>query len=821
MFPELAEPVGGFDPLAAQNEGNSRAGAALLNLTADSTVNLPGNLLGFGAKVAGQVGRNIDPSIDPAAWRQKVTNATTFPRSQTGDTALGEALAPVGEAWQRNVSPTLEKHPLLGAAAETAGTALEGVGWFLGGRGALNAASEMRTAGRAAELTHKPYTRAPVADVAKRYTVLPEDAQHSAGMVATGEITGSTRAKLGPNVSNSEVPIGNVRIATQRATQDLPGQLLDANGRVDAGLLRGALDAETIPYQQVAQLPPPQTNTLAARVRTAWQERGGSLKGDVVAESRLMPLMDELGAPLPTDELLRRWREVNGYASDLRKASGEGSAAAQIKGADLRSISDAILDEIDSRAADFGAPGLVESLRGARVNMARLHALSDATDSVGWVDPTKLVAMAERHEPLTGGLAEVAADAAAAPRSLSPMKGAINAQDNQLDRFGREPHSWMRNVVGHLGGNILARRGITQLNEELRAGSGLLQQPRAPVVAPPLYPANAGPTQPPSPGMFFADVIPGPSTPRMPDAGRPDPSGPAFNQLLADQMSGGLTLEGQMPPAPNTGAPFARPLDTVDFGRDPTPGAPGVRQVPPPAEPVATVDRMSYEGQPGPFADALNPDLIPWEPPGAVPPLQGPRSSFADQLGPVQPRLDEALGTPPGMPNNPRGVSGPRSAQLSDPQLPEGLSLIDGSAPPQSFFGPGDEFPGPAAPEPPAPQGISDLIGDRLYRGVPEGADPMAPNERGFTTWSNERPVAERYGSTVGEMQFDPSTNVHLGTLEDARMLLGLPNTATAQDIAEAAMRRFGGSNKTASYDLRPELDGTPREYIRFPDPPQ
>lgn len=140
MFPELAQPTARLDPLAAQNQGNADAGAALINLGADSTVNLPGQFLGFGAKVLGQLGRNVDPSIDPSAWRQAVTQRTTIPTTQRGQEVMAEAVAPAAAAWERNIAPTLERYPALGAAAETAGTALEGAGWALGIRGATRAA---------------------------------------------------------------------------------------------------------------------------------------------------------------------------------------------------------------------------------------------------------------------------------------------------------------------------------------------------------------------------------------------------------------------------------------------------------------------------------------------------------------------------------------------------------------------------------------------------------------------------------------------------------------------------------------------------------
>lgn len=140
MFPELAPPTSRLDPLEAQNQGTADAGAALINFGADSTVNLPGQFLGFGAKVAGQVGRNIDPSIDPSAWRQAVAQRTTIPTTQRGQEVMSEAVDPAAAAWERNVSPLLTRYPALGAAAETAGTALEGVGWAMGIRGASRAA---------------------------------------------------------------------------------------------------------------------------------------------------------------------------------------------------------------------------------------------------------------------------------------------------------------------------------------------------------------------------------------------------------------------------------------------------------------------------------------------------------------------------------------------------------------------------------------------------------------------------------------------------------------------------------------------------------
>jgi hypothetical protein len=152
----------------------------------------------------------------------------------------------------------------------------------------------------------------------------------------------------------------------------------------------------------------------------------------------------------------------------------------------------------------------------------------------------------------------------------------------------------------------------------------------------------------------------------------------------------------------------------------------------------------------------------------------------------------------PGMQVPPRGIN---EAQLGG-RSPRDFPLLPDDTPPPTgpLFGPDDEVPGPMAPA--------------LFRGVPEGADPMAPNQQGFTTWSNQRPVAERYGSNVGEMPFKEAEFPNRGTLEELRAAVGAGPEATAQDIVAALLAREP-ELRGCSYDLRPELEGTPREFIR------
>jgi hypothetical protein len=672
------------DDAMARWQGEVAARTGVLDMATNALVNTPTDMVNAGANfLASAVGRTgkilgIDNSIEENA---RTHGFPRIPLLTNEGQQLGQKIGEAMPDWVRNMDPLVgDSAALLGGAAgaRTSGLLPKGP--------VLNEFS-----GNVARLRGKsPYQNAPAADVAQRYTVVPDDVRHSAGMGPQEGVRGSTRSSLGPQVAESEIPVANIRTATQRATQDLPGQLLDPNGRVDAGRLANAIEAEAVPYQQIAQLPPPAANTLAERIRTAWQERGGSLKGDAVAESRLLPLMDAQAPALPTDELLRRWREINSYASDLRKASGEGSPAAQIKSGDLRSIADAVLDEIEHRASVFANPQLVEQLKTARVNIARLHALDDSLDSVGWVDPAKLVSMAERHVPLSGGLAEVAADAAAAPRSLRAMGPSINAADSQLDRFGREPHSWVRNVVGRMGGNLLARRGIDSLNQELRAGSGLLRAaPEKPAV-PPLYGPNEGPQAPPPPMRLLP---------------APEPPGP---------MQGG----GPGGPAP------ALPGVYEDLGYTPDVRAAGA------AHPGAAVERAALTDSTVPTQPRTRQQLLGENPASAT---DAEISTLIGELDGVSPRnppyLADALADfemgnmEAPMPDRPRGVTGPLSGSLRGKKPPEGFRVASGPMDqpqvseaarriaemrqPKPRFGPDDEFPDAAAPVEPQGPGPS------------------------------------------------------------------------------------------------------------------
>lgn len=832
-----------------------------------------GLLTEIGARARRFLGDPTNP--DPKAQREQVTNALTYKPTMPGAAEqVGKFMAPVSKllgpiadaagAEKRRFegTPVLQD---LWAAPFVAGEALLYTGGAPGAEARAGArlakdtrvaADKIRAAGSVA-----PQARAAGFDVTPS-TVAGTRSVEPSGYRAAME--GPTRAP--------EASLRNAQQANRRLGDELNVQP-SADGRLEPQAFDEARRPAFGVYEEAKAVPGGPSPEYSDAVAQAIQ--GIDIPTEAAPE--VARLMQRYGAVGDSAQLVEDLKNLRRTAAKRR----EGDTANQVVNEALSDVGMAIADELENelgrRAAAAGDAGFQQRLQQARVHLAQLYEAERATVG-GYVDAGQLSARQQKTGKLTGELGLLANMGENMPDVFQHPLDAAQA----VSRGQRTPEAWgtrslLFRMGEKLGGGMLSRRAMRDFNNDIPFGPNALDPFRINPVRDRGYPSpmgpNAGPVMPPQPEPPFTPWA-------GPLALAPDMPEGAFSNVLEPRQ--GRQLAENLP--------------------------------------------FSLEGQPagaGPL-EAFGGDMLPWEAPGEVPPLQGPRMSFADQLGPVQPRLDEALGTPPAMPNRPRGVTGPRSAQLSEPTPADGFSmLLDDTPPPQGpNFGPADEFPGPAptggasgqivgeqtlfdmqmlrdvgldprmalkdpagaaetvaellrgpveispfnsppmlealakmrlrqgpadefpgpapapAPVGPAPQGppgstgvampsfmreapaeaqnISDLIGGRLYRGVPEGADPMAPNERGFTTWSNERPVAERYGSNIGEMQFDPATNIHLGSLEDARMMLQLPASATAQDIAEAAMKRFGGGNKTASYDLPPEMSGVPREYIRF-----
>lgn len=676
----------------------------------------------FSAEPFSEEGRNISGAVSRGAgaviapWLNaggEALDATGIPHAREGVAAFLNTAADIA-----NVLPVAWGVGILGREA-------------LAANRSLGAADKIREAGS-------------VAPVAK-----------AAGFEVTPSTVAATRstkpkgyaAAVEGRARNPEASLRNAQQLNRRLGDELNIKV-DADGRLEPGAFEEARLPAFGVYDEAKRIPGGPSPEYSDAVRKVIES------SDVPTEAapEVARLLQKYGEVGDSSRLVEDLKNLRRTAAKRR----EGDSANQVANEALADVQMGIADELENelgrRAAAAGDAGFQERLQQARQHLAQIYETERATTG-GYVDAAKLAARQEKTGKLTGNLQLGAHMGENLPDVFQHPQSAVPGS------IGRTPEAWgaksfLFRTGERLGGGLLSRRAMRKYNEAIPVGPNALDEFGISPVRDWGYPSpmgpNAGPQpgpQAPSapPGLFADDIPPRGGAGGMPSAGRPESGPMPFNQLLADQMAGDLTLEGQLPSAPAARAPQGRPLDTVDFARGEPPAAPGS------------------------FLDALTQDQLRLAPDAPMPfQLQGAPDPFAK------------LGIP--------------TAQLS---------LAD------EFLGPGSGV---------TQQTMTDLIGDRLYRGVPEGMDPNAVNDRGFTTWSNQRDVAQQYGPVIGESQFDPGANVHLGTLEDARQLLGLPPQATAQDIAEAAMRRFAGSNRTASYDLPPELSGTPREFIRFGD---
>lgn len=958
--------------------GQADAGVAALDLVGNTVVNAPADILNSAANLAatavGRTGNLIGlPNNIEADARDPSRGFARVPLLTEQGRGAAEAVGNVMPDWLRNLDPAYMD--LLNVAGAKGGVEA------LRPSPRLIKPENIRNAGAVA----------PIAKAAG-FDVTPSTVAATRSVQPSG-----TASFLEAHPRNAEASLRNAQTYNRRLGDELNIRV-DADGRLEPGAFDEARQPAFSVYEEAKTFAGGPSQDYANAVAAA------IAKADVPTEgaAELARLSEKYANVGDTAQLVEDLKNLRRTAGKRR----QGDAANQVANealADVQTdIANALEDELGRRAAAAGDAGFQQRLRDARVHLAQLHEAERATHG-GYVDLEALAARQAKTGNMTGNLKLGAMLGENMPEAFQHPQRAAPAAQGRLPEAASQGGLIFR-TMERLGGGKLSRGAMRRFNEKIPFGPNALDEFGINPVRDRGYPSpmgpNAGPPAPPAPPPNYGprplELAPEPNRDFSSQLGagvvpweRPTPVGEALPVLDASQRQNlsGLTLTDMRTGAQEPSRSFASMLD------EPLPlegGAPAGRGV-----------QGDFSSQLGPVRDPL---LVP-EPPGMpdrprgvsgpesaqlggrkAPPglsleepdfsaMLAPRATMTDaellaelslpegdfasmsrELGPSPGTLEVPPGA--GMPDRPRGLSGPRSAQLSDPRLPEGLQLIDDTPPPQPFFGPGDEFPGgaapaaPVAPQGPAPAGagganfsdtlglqnaafdvppdatsaqirqmlepvnaeldrlraeravmrergagngdpalvangqeskplrdqffklmkamndaemrelaakgpprsfdmlatdlvngvregltgqrppqnLSDLVGDlsmleggappeMMYRGVPEGADPFAPNERNFTTWSNTREGeygASRYGSNIAEEPFDPSANVHLGSLEDARRVLGLPPEATAQDIAEAAMRRYRDANRTASYDLPAGLEGTPREYIRF-----
>lgn len=554
---------------------------------------------------------------DPKAQREAVTEALTYqPRTPGAAQGVAEGMKPINDL----ISPIAEAMgaekrrfegtPILQdlyAAPYVAGEALM-YGFAPGAK--LRAGAKTATAAnKSADAIRAAGSVAPVAKAAGFKTtpsaVAGSRSVQPKGMAAHLEgMTGASKASL------ENAPQYNKLFANEK------GVKVDADGRIEPAAYDEARTPAFKVYEEGKNLPGGQNSQYTNSVKNALSQ------------------MDiPTGAQPEVDRLLMKYATVGDSAQlvedlkNLRRNASkrkEGDTASQVESEAIADFQMAIADQLENelarRAATTGDEGFLGRLQSARKDLAQLYEAERATNG-GYIDVTKLAERQKKHGRLTGTLQLGAEMGENMPSVFQSPQDAARA----VAMGGRPPEAssgraFVNRMIERLGGNALSNRSMRKFNEQIPVGPYALDRFGI------------------SPVSERGSSLMGPNSGPKPQVG---------------------------PPKPGPSSPYHPPLSLAP---DAPPGFyNGNPKVADPRSRLAEAVALRVEGDTGAMApiDSFNQDVIPWEPPGKVPPLRGPTMSMQDQIGPVNPLLAEALaGGDAGIPVPPRGIN---EAQLSSP----------------------------------------------------------------------------------------------------------------------------------------------------------
>ncbi len=108
----------------------------------------------------------------------------------------------------------------------------------------------------------------------------------------------------------------------------------------------------------------------------------------------------------------------------------------------------------------------------------------------------------------------------------------------------------------------------------------------------------------------------------------------------------------------------------------------------------------------------------------------------------------------------------------------------------------------------------------KYYRGVPKGADPKKPNNKGLTWITPSKELAADYGDEVHQVDFVPRKNkiADIGEINKVGTVLDIvdvakPKTAKQKKLYDAAVYHFGGG--TSKMDLPKFLHKVGSEKVK------
>ncbi len=506
-------------------------------------------------------------------------------------------------------------------------------------------------------------------------------------------------------------------------------------------------------YREVKKVPAAPLSEQALRaIRDAGSSASARPPPAGIARERANLLA---AGPLSGEQLLKTISELRAEATANLSPTAPG-AKLKPNRVRLGKAQQQMADALDKQLEQIAGPDLGARYKGAREGFAKINTVRRSLDG-NHVDPQKLGRETRRNKGVEGATKAVGETARHYPDA---MRSKVPAETEA--GTGR---TVARAVLGASSGGLSEVASLLTRKLGNKAPKAQLgrEGPLKDLYRQPKDPGPSGPPKPNADQALSAQIATGAPASFMDEVlAQPEPA-------VAPRVEGAA----QLPPEFDINAPRPSFAETIDaqLGGAPAPTTGTFADIL--AELEATRPPQTIQGQLGPVAPRLEEGLPP------------PTGSVIDEvLGGEYPAPDfDTAALPP-----PVGAArAPLPAAVTNPNAPPSAIQPDGMLPQTR----------------------------KLYRGVPEGQDPLAFNDFDTRFLTNDEAVASQYGKATPH-DVDLTGWHEAGGLDELRTLAGVPPDADVPTIMRGLITNT--RLKGVSYPLPPGImdDVPPVEWAQF-----
>lgn len=377
---------------------------------------IAGGIAGLGTMAGNAMGMT---NANPADMVNKVQNAMTYqPRTEGGQNALsvlsmpGQAIAGAANYAGQHVSDATGS-PALGAGVNTA---IQGIPLIAGAKSYSSSVAK-GVADRSAILSdtlakNKTIDATIAASAQNGYKFTPAVVPDSSfGMRTLQGIAGKAKTEQAATLENSGV--------TNSLAHDYVG--LKTNEAFNPNMIQGLHDLHNIPYETVGAMP----ETVVGQTSSKSLATGNMVTKDIVKSGR--QVLDELKST--REDATSAWQDSRN--PNLNRTE------ARAKAVSLDAQAETLENQLDSMAKQSGDPQLVNALKLARIEKAKVYTIDKAlNDSTGNVDAKSIMNQSDKNKSIDGSAKSIADMQRAFPE-LSKIPASGSRLDfSPLDYYG-------------------------------------------------------------------------------------------------------------------------------------------------------------------------------------------------------------------------------------------------------------------------------------------------------------------------------------------------------------------------------------------------